>query len=294
MSGVFQTSLKDIPLLFRGKVRDVYDLGDELLIVTTDRLSAFDVIFDQPIPGKGKVLQSVSDFWMQRLQGIVSNHHAKTKLTDVIKNKEELRLLQGRSCVVKKAKALPVECVVRGYLLGSGYKDYQKSGEVCGIKLPQGLQLAEQLPEPIFTPATKAEQGDHDENISFTQVINTLGSDLAVRLKDISLRLYKEAACFALQKGLIIADTKFEFGLLNDEIILIDEALTPDSSRYWDRSDHKLGESPPSFDKQIVRDYLETLDWDKTPPAPVLPDHIIQRAQKRYEELGCRLDITSQ
>ncbi|OVE82619.1 phosphoribosylaminoimidazolesuccinocarboxamide synthase [bacterium K02(2017)] len=282
---MYESQIKEIPLLFRGKVRDVYDLGDELVIVTTDRISAFDVILPQPIPHKGSVLTRLTDFWLDRFNGLVPSHRSETKLSDVIKDSKTLEQIKDQAVVVKKAKPLPIECVVRGYLLGTGYKDYKKTGKVCGIELPQNLQLAEQLPEPIFTPATKAEQGDHDENISFEQAVELVGVDLATKVRSLSIKLYSEAARFAKEKGLIIADTKFEFGIYKDELIIIDEVLTCDSSRFWPIEEYKVGISPPSYDKQIVRDYLETLDWDKTDPGPELPDDILQKASSRYLEL---------
>lgn len=280
MNSVFETDLKDHKLLFRGKVRDVYDLGEHLLIVTTDRISAFDVILPDPIPGKGVVLNQLTLFWMNRFSDVVANHNSDLSLQKIL-DKED-GLLHERSVVVKKAKPLPIECVVRGYVIGSGWKDYQKTGEICGVPLPKGLQLAQKLPEPIFTPATKAEIGQHDENIPFEVVVQKLGKDLSGRLKTISLRLYQEAADDALQKGIIIADTKFEFGLIDNELVLIDEVLTPDSSRFWSRVDYEVGMSPPSYDKQIVRDYLETLDWNKTAPGPKLPPEVIQKTAEKY------------
>ena len=283
MNSVFETNLKNHKLLFRGKVRDVYDLGRHLLIVTTDRISAFDVVLPDPIPGKGSVLNQVTLFWMKRFTDIVRNHNSALSLKEVLGS--DYDLLKGRSVVVEKAKALPVECVVRGYIIGSGWKDYQRTGEICGIPLPKGLSLAQKLPKPIFTPATKAQAGDHDENISFEQTVSKLGADLSARLKKISVCLYQEAADYALQKGIIIADTKFEFGLIGEELVLIDEVLTPDSSRFWSKTDYRVGVSPDSYDKQIVRDYLETLAWDKTAPGPNLPPEIIQKTAEKYQEI---------
>jgi phosphoribosylaminoimidazole-succinocarboxamide synthase len=285
MNTLYESDIKEFPLLFRGKVRDVYDLGEELLIVTSDRVSAFDVILPTPIPGKGVVLTDLTEFWLSKFENIVPNHLSERKLSDVITDPAEYAQLKGRAMVVKKAKPLPIECVVRGYILGSGYKDYQATGKVCGIELPQGLQMAEKLPEPIFTPATKAEVGDHDENISFEVAVEKVGVDIANKVKDISIRLYSEAAEFAASKGIIIADTKFEFGMYGDELIIIDEALTPDSSRFWDANDYQVGMSPPSFDKQIVRDYLETQDWNKQDPGPELPDEICLRTAQRYQDV---------
>jgi len=282
---VLQSNIKEFPLLFRGKVRDMYDLDKELLIVTTDRVSAFDVILPQPIFGKGIVLTKITDFWLNKFADIVPSHKSDRTLKDVISDPDVYEELKDRAVVVKKAKALPIECVVRGYILGSGYKDYKATGKVCGIELPQGLQLAEKLPEPIFTPATKAEVGDHDENIGFDQAVEVLGKELAEKVRDISLTLYKKAYEYAYEKGIIIADTKFEFGIVDDELIIIDEVLTPDSSRFWAIEDYSVGISPPSFDKQIIRDYLETLDWDKKAPGPELPVEIIEKASRRYHEV---------
>lgn len=282
---IYETNLKHIPLLFRGKVRDVYDLGEELLIVTTDRVSAFDVILPQPVPRKGYVLTQLSAFWLNRFKDVVVSDRSDRRLSDVLSDPAECDRLKDQAVVVKKARALPVECVVRGYLLGSGYKDYQKTGSVCGIKLPAGLKLAQKLPEPIFTPATKAAVGEHDENITFETVKNKIGSDLANKVKEMSLRLYAEAAAYALDRGIIIADTKFEFGFVGNELVIIDEVLTPDSSRFWDKKDYRVGISPLSFDKQIIRDYLETIDWDKKAPAPRLPDDVIERASARYHDV---------
>lgn len=282
---MYQSNLNQFPLLFRGKVRDMYDLDEDLLIVATDRISAFDVILPKPILGKGIVLTQLTNFWLQKFKHIIKSHESEKKLSDVITNAEEYALLKDRAVVVKKAKPLPIECVVRGYILGSGYKDYQKTGDVCGIKLAEGLQLAEKLPEPIFTPATKAEQGDHDENIDFETVKKLVGDELAEKVRTISLQMYQEAYDYALERGIIIADTKFEFGLLGDELIVIDEVLTPDSSRFWDAKEYKIGTSPASFDKQIVRDYLETLDWNKQAPGPELPIEVVQEASARYQEV---------
>jgi phosphoribosylaminoimidazole-succinocarboxamide synthase len=283
---LYESNLKSLPLLVRGKVRDVYAVGDDhLLIVTTDRLSAFDVILPDPIPGKGVVLTAVSNFWFNHTRNIVPNHLSDLSLTDVLPDDRERAEVEGRAVVVKKLKALPVEAIVRGYLIGSGWKDYQNSGQLCGIPLPEGLQLADKLPEPIFTPSTKADVGDHDENIDFAETCALLGEELAEQVRDVSLEIYSRCAEYALQRGIIIADTKFEFGLdENGNLVLIDEVLTPDSSRFWPASSYTPGVSPASFDKQFVRDYLETLDWDKTPPGPVLPDEVIERSAAKYRE----------
>jgi len=288
---LFESQLSSLPLLARGKVRDIYAVGDEhLLIVTTDRLSAFDVVLPDPIPGKGAVLTAVSNFWFDRTRSIVPNHLADLELADVLPDAAERAQVEGRAILVRKLKTLPVEAIVRGYLIGSGWKDYQATGKVCGISLPAGLRMADRLPEALFTPSTKADVGDHDENIDFARTEALLGAEMAARVRDASLQLYRQAADFALGQGIIIADTKFEFGV-DDQggLVLIDEALTPDSSRFWPEDDYSVGISPPSFDKQYVRDYLETLDWDKTPPGPHLPDEIIQRTAGKYREALRRL-----
>ena len=288
---LYQSDLKSLPLRARGKVRDIYDIdAGHMLIVTSDRISAFDCILPDPIPGKGRVLTAVSNFWFARLGAIVPNQLTDLRLADVIADPGECALLEGRAIVVKKLKALPVEAVVRGYLIGSGWKDYQKTGHVCGIDLPDGLRQAEQLPQAIFTPSTKAELGDHDENISFERTVELLGAELAAQVRDASLRLYTEAADFARSRGIIIADTKFEFGLDEQGVLhLIDEVLTPDSSRFWPVDQYQVGISPPSFDKQFVRDYLESLDWNKQPPAPHLPTDVIARTAEKYREAEQRL-----
>ena len=288
---LYQSTLKSLPLLVRGQVRDVYGVGEEhLLIVTTDRLSAFDVILPDPIPGKGAVLTAVSNFWFERTRSIVPNHLAELTLADVLPDKDERAQVEGRAIVVKKLKALPVEAIVRGYLIGSGWKDYQQSGQVCGISLPSGLQLADKLPQAIFTPSTKAAVGDHDENIDFEQTRALLGDALAEQVRDVSLAVYTRCAGYALERGIIIADTKFEFGLdENDRLVLIDEVLTPDSSRFWPADSYAPGSSPASFDKQFVRDYLETLDWDKTSPGPALPPEVIEQTADKYREAQQRL-----
>ena len=284
-NAIFESNLTSLPLIGRGKVRDLYDADDEhLLIVTSDRLSAFDVILPKPIPGKGQILTEVSRFWFERLQHVVPNHMSDKSLSDYL-TAQEIEELDGRGMLVRKLKPLPIEAVVRGYLIGSGWKDYLATGKVCGHTLPDGLQQAQQLHEALFTPATKAEVGDHDENIDFEQTVAIIGNDLAQRVREISITLYTEAAKYALERGIIIADTKFEFGLdANNELILIDEALTPDSSRFWPADEYQVGISPPSFDKQIVRDYLETLDWNKKAPGPELPEEIANRTGARYRE----------
>ncbi len=290
---LYESRLKSLPLLARGKVRDIYAVGDDyLLIVTTDRLSAFDVVLPDPIPGKGAVLTAVANFWFERTRHLVPNHLADIALETVLPDAQERAQVEGRAIIVRKLNALPVEAIVRGYLIGSGWKDYQASGSVCGIRLPGGLQLAERLPEAIYTPSTKAEAGGHDENVDYRRTESLLGPDIAARVRDISLQLYTEAAGYAKQRGIIIADTKFEFGLNgNHELVLIDEALTPDSSRFWPQDEYRVGISPPGFDKQFVRDYLETLDWDKNPPGPSLPDRIIRQTADKYREaLRCLTD----
>jgi len=288
---LFQSELKHLPLINRGKVRDIYGIDDEhMLIVTTDRLSAFDVVLPQPIPGKGEVLTRVSNFWFERTASLVANHLAALPLADVVPDPEERSSLGERAVVVRRLRALPVEAIVRGYLIGSGWKDYQRTGAVCDIPLPTGLRQADKLPEPIYTPSTKAAVGDHDENVSFQHTANLIGTDMAGQIRDISLRIYAEAADYARSRGIIIADTKFEFGLDDaGRLHLIDEVLTPDSSRFWPADQYRPGTSPPSFDKQFVRDYLETLDWDKTPPGPELPAEIIAKTAEKYREAERRL-----
>ena len=285
-ASLLDTNLTSLPLLHKGKVRDIYDIDDKhMLIVTTDRLSAFDVILTDPIPGKGIVLNEVSNFWFEKLAHIIPNQLSDVSLEQVLDNAEDCQRLAKRGIVVKKLKPLPIEAIVRGYLIGSGWKDYQKSGQVCGIELATGLQQASQLPEPIFTPSTKAAVGEHDENISYPQAIELLGEDLAKQVRDVSIALYSAAAEFALERNIIIADTKFEFGLDDNGVLhLIDEVLTPDSSRFWDAKQYQVGTSPASFDKQIVRDYLETLDWNKTAPAPSLPKEIAEKTAAKYRE----------
>ncbi|MBI1733000.1 MAG: phosphoribosylaminoimidazolesuccinocarboxamide synthase [Gammaproteobacteria bacterium] len=288
---MYQSELPSLPLLHRGKVRDIYAVGDDrMLIVTTDRLSAFDVVLPDPIPGKGAVLTALSNFWFARMQDIVPNHLSGESLAQVIPDPDERAPLEGRSIIVRRLHALPVEAVVRGYLIGSGWKDYQRTGSVCGIPLPPGLLQAAQLPEPIFTPSTKAAQGIHDENITFEDVQRLLGPVRAAQVRDVTLRLYGAAAAYARGRGIIIADTKFEFGTDgNGRLFLIDEALTPDSSRFWPAASYHAGVSPPSFDKQYVRDYLETLDWNKLAPGPRLPPEVIASTAAKYREALERL-----
>jgi phosphoribosylaminoimidazole-succinocarboxamide synthase len=287
---LFESKIKSLPRIGKGKVRDIYAVGDDkMLIVASDRLSAFDVVLPDPIPDKGKVLNQMANFWFERLGHIVPNQLTGIDPEEVVKGEDEKLQVRGRSVVVKKLKPLPIEAVVRGYLIGSGWKEYQKTGAVCGIELPKGLQQAQKLPRPIFTPATKAESG-HDENISFEAVVKLIGKPLAERVRDVSIRLYKEASEYAATKGIIIADTKFEFGLTpSNELVLIDEVLTADSSRFWPADSYKVGISPPSYDKQYVRDYLETLTWDKTPPAPKLPPDVISRTSQKYRDALERL-----
>ena len=275
-----------LPLLHQGKVRDIYDIDSQyMLIVATDRLSAFDVIFEQPIASKGKILTEIANFWFDKTKHIVQNHLTKIKLEEVLTAKEA-ETLSGRAIVVKKLKPLPVEAVVRGYLIGSGWKEYQESQSVCGIALPEDLRLASRLEKPIFTPSSKAAVGEHDANISFEEVEGLIGADLAKEMKEVSLEIYSFASKLAIEKGIIIADTKFEFGLdSNDQLTLMDEVLTPDSSRFWSLSDYVPGVSPKSFDKQIIRDYLETLDWNKAPPAPEIPQKIMHQAANKYIEI---------
>ena len=283
---VFETRIDYLEFIGRGKVRDIYAIDDaHMLIVTTDRLSAFDVVFNQPVPDKGKLLTEVSNFWFGRTGDLVSNHITELDLRDYV-SADDYELLAPRSIVVRRLKTLPVEAVVRGYVIGSGWKDYQATGAICGIDLPAGLPQAAQLSEPIFTPATKADVGDHDINIDFATVIDTIGSRHAERIREISIQLYNRAAEYARERGIIIADTKFEFGVdENDELVLIDEILSPDSSRYWPADEYRTGISPPSFDKQFVRDYLETLDWNKAPPPPPIPAEIIERTREKYQQV---------
>ena len=283
-STLYESDISDLKLLHRGKVRDLYEVDDKhMLIVTTDRISAFDVILPSPIPGKGEVLTAISKFWFHRMRDIVPNHLTDLSLQAIVHDSATREALSPRSVVVQKLQALPVEAIVRGYLIGSGWKDYHNTGAICGIFLPQGLRQADRLPEPIFTPSTKAQIGKHDINVDFQHVLGLLGEHTANRIRDVSLDIYNRAAAYALERGIIIADTKFEFGMDNNgEVVLIDEALTPDSSRFWPLESYRPGISPPSFDKQFVRDYLETLDWKKTPPGPELPQEIINRTAEKY------------
>jgi phosphoribosylaminoimidazole-succinocarboxamide synthase len=294
---IFESSIRSLKLVSRGKVRDMYAVDEgRLLIVTTDRLSAFDVVMSDPIPGKGRVLNALSNFWFSKLGHVLQNHLTTTAPESVVQT-GETEQVSGRAVVVRRLKPLPIEAVVRGYLIGSGWKEYQQSGSVCGIALPKGLRQADELPEVIFTPATKAELGTHDENISFARTEQLIGTSLAAQVRDTAIKLYREASQYARSRGIIIADTKFEFG--QDEsgrLFLIDEALTPDSSRFWPVDGYRPGSSPPSFDKQYVRDYLETLDWDKKPPAPRLPAEVIARTSQKYREAlerlaGIKVDV---
>lgn len=288
---MLESNLRGLKLIHRGKVRDIYELDERhMLIVTTDRLSAFDVVLPDPIPGKGRILTSISQFWFEKTRHIVPNHTTDFPLERAVPDAEERAAIADRSMVVKRLRALPIEAVVRGYLIGSGWRDYERTGMVCGITLPRGLRQAEKLPEPLFTPATKAELGEHDENIDYERVVALVGRGVAEQTRATALALYTFAAEHALARGIIIADTKFEFGL--DEaghLTLIDEALTPDSSRFWPVDTYRVASSPPSFDKQFVRDYLETLTWDKRPPGPKLPQEIIERTSAKYAEALQRL-----
>jgi phosphoribosylaminoimidazole-succinocarboxamide synthase len=290
-AALHESRLTSLTRIHRGKVRDVYAIDDDsLLIVATDRLSAFDVILPDPIPGKGRILNAISNFWFERTRHLIPNHLIDRPLAEVLPDPAERAQVEGRAVIARRLKALPIEAVVRGYLIGSGWKDYQATGEVCGIPLPPGLKQASKLPEIIFTPATKAAVGDHDENISFEEAARRVGPELAARVRDVSIALYRFASGHAARRGIIIADTKFEFGLAPDgELVLIDEALTPDSSRFWPADTWQEGTSPPSFDKQYVRDYLETLDWDKRAPGPRLPAEVIAQTAARYEEALRRL-----
>jgi len=284
------TEYEGLPLIRQGKVRDIFDTGDALLMVTTDRLSAFDVVLPDAIPDKGKVLNQISVFWFKQMESIVKNHIISTDVNDYPQEFHQYKeKLEGRSMLVKKAEPIAVECIVRGYISGSGWKSYQSEGHVCNIKLPQGLKESVKLETPLFTPSTKAEIGDHDINIGFEEAVNILGKETAEKLRDLSLEIYNRGAAFALEKGIIIADTKFEFGLLDGEIILIDEILTPDSSRFWPLDDYAPGRGQKSFDKQTVRDWLTNSGWGKTPPGPKLPQEIIDNTSKTYKEIYTRL-----
>jgi phosphoribosylaminoimidazole-succinocarboxamide synthase len=290
MSTLYESTLRSLPLLGRGKVRDNYAVGnDQLLIVTTDRLSAFDVIMGEPIPNKGRVLNEMANFWFERLKHVVPNHLTGVAPESVVAA-DEVEQVKGRAVVVKRLEPILVEAVVRGYLAGSGWKDYQATGSVCGVQLPAGLQNAQKLPEPIFTPAAKAEMGHHDENITYDEMERRIGTELSATIREISIKLYKEAADYAATRGIIIADTKFEFGLDNHgKLYLMDEALTADSSRFWPADQYQVGTNPPSFDKQFVRDWLETQPWKKEPPAPKLPDDVVTKTGEKYQEALERL-----
>ncbi len=279
------TDFIKLPLFIKGKVRNVYDLGDKLLFIATDRISAFDVVFPNLIPNKGKVLNGISEFWFKKTSDVIGNHMLTTDVDTYPEGLSQFEEeLQGRSMLVKKIRMIEAECIVRGYLEGSGLKEYIKTGSICGVKLPAGLRQADKLPEPIFTPSTKVSTG-HDENVTFDQLANRIGRDLALRLKETSIKLYNVASSYAESRGLILADTKFEFGMTDDgELILADEIFTPDSSRYWDMNEYEPGRPQKSFDKQYLRDYLETLDWDKKPPAPELPEEVIKKTEAKYLE----------
>ena len=286
VDALFESDIPGLERVARGKVRDIYNVDDDhLLIVTTDRLSAYDVVLPDPVPGKGEVLTTLSNFWFDMMADLVPNHLTDIAVADVISDPELASALESRSIVVRKLDPLPIEAVVRGYLIGSGWRDYQSTGAVCGIELPEGLQQAEKLPGTLFTPATKAAVGDHDENISYAEVESLIGAELAQKVRDTSIAIYERAVAHARDRGIIIADTKFEFGLDKDgSMYLIDEVLTPDSSRFWPRDAYQTGISPPSYDKQFVRDYLDTLDWDQTPPGPSLPADVLARTRDKYRE----------
>lgn len=287
---VLTTNFPDLKLAARGKVRDIYDLGESLLIVTTDRISAFDVIMNEGIPDKGYVLTQISVFWFRQMEDIIPNHIISTDVADFPKECAKYSdILTGRSMLVKKAKPLPVECIVRGYLSGSGWKDYKQTGATSGIKLPAGLVESAKLDEPIFTPSTKAELGTHDENISFDTMVDMCGREIAEKVRDVTIKIYCKARDIADARGIIIADTKFEYGICNGELIIIDECMTPDSSRFWPKEGYKPGGAQPSFDKQFLRDYLETLDWNKTAPAPPLPEEIVRKTGEKYMEALVKL-----
>jgi phosphoribosylaminoimidazole-succinocarboxamide synthase len=283
---LFESEIPALTRIGRGKVRDLYSVDDEhLLLVATDRLSAYDVILPDPVPGKGQVLTEISNFWFAMMADLIPNHLTQRRLESIIDDDALRQTLEKRAIIARRLKPLPIEAVVRGYLIGSGWRDYQSTGEVCGIALPDGLLQADRLPETIFTPATKAEAGDHDENISFADAVEMIGEQLATQVRDVSIQIYERAAAYALERGIIIADTKFEFGLDDDgTLTIIDEILTPDSSRFWPQAEYKAGSSPPSFDKQFVRDYLDTLDWDKTAPGPKLPADVIRGTSEKYRE----------
>ena len=289
MSSLMKAKLS-LPLLHRGKVRDIFDIDEKhMLIVTTDRLSAFDVVFDEPIPEKGKILTSIANYWFKKTNHIIQNHLTEINVNEVLSYKES-ELLKDRAIVVKKLKPIPIEAVVRGYLIGSGWKEYTNTGAVCGIRLPKQMRLAEKLDQAIFTPSSKADVGKHDENISFIETKNIVGEELATQIKNTSIRLYDFASKHSIKRGIIIADTKFEFGLDTEgQLTLMDEVLTPDSSRFWPLQDYKPGLSPKSFDKQIIRDYLETLDWNKAPPAPIIPESIMTQTAQKYKAIQSKL-----
>ena len=284
---LFESTVAGLDRIYRGKVRDIYSVDDDhLLIVTTDRLSAYDVVMPDPVPGKGQVLTRISNFWFEMMEDLIPNHLTNRKLNSIIDDNESRQSLEQRSIVTRRLRPLPIEAVVRGYLIGSGWRDYRQTGQVCGIDLPPGLEQAGKLPQTLFTPATKADAGDHDENISFETVQQMIGDDLAQQVRAVSIRIYERAAEYALGRGIIIADTKFEFGQDDQgRLYMIDEILTPDSSRFWPLSGYRTGISPPSFDKQFVRDYLDTLDWDKTAPGPRLPPEVIQQTGDKYREV---------
>ncbi|PIE46270.1 MAG: phosphoribosylaminoimidazolesuccinocarboxamide synthase [Gammaproteobacteria bacterium] len=288
---ITETNLTHLPLLHRGKVRDIYSIDNEhLLIVATDRLSAFDVILPTPIPGKGAILASIANFWFKRCEKIIANHCSTMDLREVLTDEREYQTLRHHAVIVKKMNNLPVEAIVRGYIAGSGWKDYRENGTLCGIKLPGGLRQAEKLPQNVFTPSTKAAVGDHDENVTFDEVVKIVGRQMAEQMRDVALLIYEQAAEYARSRGIIIADTKFEFGTNKaGDLVLIDEVLTPDSSRFWSAQDYRVGTSPASYDKQIIRDYLETLDWDKTAPGPELPQEIVDKALAKYREVQRKL-----
>ncbi|GAB7028358.1 phosphoribosylaminoimidazolesuccinocarboxamide synthase [Geotalea toluenoxydans] len=287
---VLTTDFPDLKLAARGKVRDIYDLGETLLIVTTDRISAFDVIMNEGIPDKGYVLTQISAFWFRQMEDIIKNHIISTEVKDFPSACQKYAdILEGRSMLVKKAKPLPAECIVRGYISGSGWKDYKATGSICGIKLPEGLKESDRLPQPIFTPSTKAELGTHDENISFEKMVELCGKETAEKVRDVTLKIYMKARDIADTKGIIIADTKFEYGIYNGELIIIDECMTPDSSRFWPKDSYHPGGPQPSFDKQFLRDYLETLDWNKSAPAPPLPEEIVRKTGEKYMEALVKL-----
>jgi phosphoribosylaminoimidazole-succinocarboxamide synthase len=288
-NALIQTDIPGLKLKARGKVRDIYDAGDLLLFVATDRISTFDVVLPTPIPGKGEVLSNMSRFWFERTKSLIPNHESGVAVSEIVKDKSWVEKLGDRAMVVKKAEPLPVEAIVRGYLSGSGWKEYQRSSSVCGIALPSGLVESDKLPETIYTPSTKAEVGDHDENIPFEKTIDLLGLEMAEKVRSISIKLYDECAAYALERGIIIADTKFEFGIIDGELVLIDEVLTPDSSRFWPADSYKPGGAQPSFDKQYVRDWLIAKGWDKEPPAPELPEEVVRQTADIYAEALNRL-----